>query len=153
MQITLLVVGKKMPEWIQAGYQQYARRMKGDVRLQLREVDQAKGATPAEIKDREGKQLIKSIPKGAHIVALDVLGTQWDTDRVAVELERWQSLGKSICLLIGGPEGLSDECLELSHQRWSLSALTFPHPLVRVLIAEQLYRAHSLLNNHPYHRR
>ena len=153
MRITLLAVGKKMPEWVEIGYSEYARRLNGDCQLQLREIDQSKGSNPVEIKAREGKVLVKQIPKGAHVVALDVLGKSWTTDQVAVQLERWQSLGKSVCLLVGGPEGLSDECLELADQRWSLSALTFPHPLVRVLVAEQLYRAHSLLNNHPYHRR
>jgi len=142
-----------MPDWVQSGYQDYARRIKGDSRLELKVIDQARGDQPAQIKEREGAALLKQLPKGAHVVALDVLGKPWNTDDVARELEQWQSIGKSICLLIGGPEGLSRECLDVADQRWSLSPLTFPHPLVRVIVAEQLYRAHSLLNNHPYHRR
>lgn len=152
MDITLLAVGKKMPDWVSAGYNEYARRLSGDCRLVLREVGQARGANGAEIREKEGKLLMENVPKGAHVVALDVLGQPWDTEKAADQLQRWKLMGKPICLLTGGPEGLSRSCLAIAAQRWSLSPLTFPHPLVRIIVAEQIYRANSLLNNHPYHR-
>jgi len=87
------------------------------------------------------------------VVALDKQGQRWNTEETARELQRWKALGQDICILIGGPEGLAANTLQRASQTWSLSPLTFPHPLVRVIVAEQLYRAESILNNHPYHRR
>lgn len=101
---------------------------------------------------REGERLLAHVAASDRVVALDERGQSWSTRKLAEQLEGWRSDGRDVALLIGGPDGLSDGCLERAEQRWSLSALTFPHMLVRVLVAEQMYRAHSLLTNHPYHR-
>jgi len=86
------------------------------------------------------------------VIALDVLGKSWSTEQLSGQLDQWLASGQDIVLLVGGPEGLSKACLQRADQKWSLSALTFPHPLVRVILAEQLFRAWSILSNHPYHR-
>ena len=155
MKIYLHAVGNRMPGWVEEGYREYARRLTGDCTLQLKEITAAKrsGNTSARrIIEDEGLRLIDSLPKNVHVVALDVKGKPWSTEQLASQLERWMQSGRDISLLVGGPDGLSDACLERADQRWSLSTLTFPHPLVRVILAEQLYRAWSLTRNHPYHR-
>lgn len=96
--------------------------------------------------------MLGAVPPGAHIVTLDIGGKSWSTLELSQVMKRWLESGQNIALLIGGPEGLSDSAKQLGRESWSLSNLTFPHPLVRILVAEQLYRAWSLLNNHPYHR-
>ena len=141
-----------MPAWINEGYQEYAKRLSRACRLELIELAQPKSGAAGLQKRQEGKILLDHIPGGNHVVALDGQGSSWDTATTAKQLEYWKGLGCDVTLMIGGPEGLSDECLERSDQRWSLSQLTFPHPLVRVIVAEQLYRAESILQNHPYHR-
>ena len=100
----------------------------------------------------EGEQMLKAVPDGVHVVALDVNGRQWNTEELSEVLARWMTMGRDVALLVGGPEGLSPECKALASESWGLSRLTFPHPLVRIIVVEQLYRAWSLLRNHPYHR-
>ncbi len=153
MRITLLAMGKKMPAWVDAGYTEYARRLRGSCQLELVELAQLRHTDKQQLKQRESDLLMAQIPTGNHVVALDKQGRQWDTEQTASELQGWKALGQDICILIGGPEGLAANCLQRANQTWSLSPLTFPHPLVRVIVAEQLYRAESILNNHPYHRR
>lgn len=153
MNITIVAVGKKMPAWVQSGYEEYTRRLRSSLPVKLVELNQVKSGTPAVIKTQEGERLLQALPaSNSHVVALDPTGQSWTTEQTAGHLERWKASGKTPYLLIGGPEGLSDEVLARSDQIWSLSALTFPHPLVRVILAEQLYRAESVLRNHPYHR-
>lgn len=155
MRILLLAVGQKMPVWIEQGYQEYAQRMPAEARLELKEIAPGKRGKNADIKrivDDEGQRLIAAIPRSAHIVVLDVEGREHSTEQLAQRMDDWMHSGQDICLLVGGPEGLSAECRALAHEKWSLSTLTFPHPLVRVILAEQLYRAWSVLRNHPYHR-
>jgi 23S rRNA (pseudouridine1915-N3)-methyltransferase len=103
------------------------------------------------VKD-EGERMLAAIPQGAHIVTLDIPGKPWTTPELAEAMQRWLASGQPIALLIGGPEGLADAAKHLARESWSLSKLTFPHPLVRIIVAEQVYRAWSILNNHPYHR-
>jgi 23S rRNA (pseudouridine1915-N3)-methyltransferase len=100
----------------------------------------------------EGRQILAAIPPQARVVALDVGGKGWDTATLATRVRDWMQEGRDVALLVGGPDGLSRDCLERAELRWSLSALTFPHALVRVIIAEQLYRSWSILAGHPYHR-
>ncbi|HPY41824.1 MAG TPA: 23S rRNA (pseudouridine(1915)-N(3))-methyltransferase RlmH, partial [Thiolinea sp.] len=100
----------------------------------------------------EGEKLLAAIPAGSLVIALDVLGKPWSTEQLSSQLDQWLASGQDVALLVGGPEGLSKACLQRSDQKWSLSALTFPHPLVRIIVAEQLFRAWSILSNHPYHR-
>lgn len=144
-----------MPAWVEAGYSEYAQRMPPEARLELKEIaagKRGKNADVARILQDEGQRLQTAIPKNTHIVALDVKGKSFTTEQLASRLGEWMQSGQDIVLLVGGPEGLSVECRDLAHEHWSLSTLTFPHPLVRIIVAEQLYRAWSVLKNHPYHR-
>lgn len=155
MQIHLIAVGQKMPGWVSQGYEEYARRMPPDCRLKLIELpagQRRKNADIDRILQQEAERMADAIPKGAFVIALDVDGKAWDTAQLSTQMGQWMQSGCDIVLLVGGPEGLHAKALALAQQRWSLSPLTFPHPLVRVIVAEQLYRALSLLRNHPYHR-
>ncbi|MDH5483775.1 MAG: 23S rRNA (pseudouridine(1915)-N(3))-methyltransferase RlmH [Gammaproteobacteria bacterium] len=155
MKINLLAVGQKMPAWVEQGYTEYAHRLPAEARLELKEIAAGKRGKNADIRrilQDEGQRIQAAIPKNSRIVVLDVKGRPWSTEQLSGRLGEWMQGGQDIALLVGGPEGLSDECRELADERWSLSALTFPHPLVRVIVAEQLYRAWTLLRNHPYHR-
>ena len=155
MRIQVIAIGSKMPAWVELGYQQYARRFPADMPLQLIEIPAGKRGKNADIKrilQKEGELTLAAIPKGNRIVTLEVTGKPWDTPQLAQNMQKWQMDGRDVSLLIGGPEGLAEECIALSEQKWSLSALTLPHPLVRIVLAESLYRAWSLNNNHPYHR-
>jgi len=155
MRIVLIAVGSKMPAWVEQGYQEYARRLPADCTLQLVEIPagkRGKGADIARITRQEGEKMLAAVPKGAHIVTLEVTGRTWSTENLSAELDNWLHDGCDVALLVGGPEGLAAECVAQAKQRWSLSPLTLPHPLVRIVAAEQLYRAWSILQNHPYHR-
>ncbi|HEC19387.1 MAG TPA: 23S rRNA (pseudouridine(1915)-N(3))-methyltransferase RlmH [Gammaproteobacteria bacterium] len=155
MRITLIAVGDKMPAWVVQGYREYARRLSGDCTLQLVEIPagkRVKGADIARLTQQEGERILAAVPKGARIVTLEVNGRAWRTEQLASELDGWLHDGRDVALLVGGPEGLAAECVARAEQRWSLSPLTLPHPLVRIVVAEQLYRAWSILQHHPYHR-
>ena len=155
MRIHLLCVGRRMPAWVEAGYADYARRLAGECSLNLVEIEpghRGKGVSPEPARREEGERLLKALPKGALVIALDERGDAWDTARLATELSGWFAGGREPALLVGGADGLTAECLQRAERRWSLSALTFPHPLVRVILAEQLYRAWTLVKGHPYHR-
>ncbi|HHI76002.1 MAG TPA: 23S rRNA (pseudouridine(1915)-N(3))-methyltransferase RlmH [Gammaproteobacteria bacterium] len=155
MKIHLIAVGERMPAWVQQGYEEYARRLPRECALRLVEIApgrRGKNADTARAVQDEGRRLLAAIPKGARVIALEVNGRPWSTEQLAERLQGWLGGGSDIALLVGGPEGLSDEARAAAGQRWSLSPLTLPHPLVRVILAEQLYRAWSILNNHPYHR-
>ena len=155
MRIQLIAVGQKMPTWVEQGYREYAQRMPAEARLELKEIAPGKRGKNADIKrivQDECQRIQAAIPRNSRIVVLDVQGKSWSTEQLADRLGDWMQSGQDIALLVGGPEGLSQECRALADERWSLSALTFPHPLVRIIVAEQLYRAWSVLRNHPYHR-
>lgn len=155
MKISLHAVGNKMPVWVNQGYEEYARRLTGECQLQIKEVTpckRSKNASVNRIIEDEGARLIESVPKGAHIVSLDVKGKPWSTEQLARNMQQWMLSGQDVSLMVGGPDGLSSDCIKIASQTWSLSPLTFPHPLVRIIIAEQLYRAWSITRNHPYHR-
>jgi len=155
MKIHLIAIGDKMPRWVQDGYGEYAGRMPPECRLQLVEISarhRGKNADIARITRDEGRAMLDAIPRDGRVIALEVKGRAWSTEDLARQLENWMASGQDVSLLVGGPEGLSTECRERADQQWSLSPLTLPHPLVRVVVAEQLYRAWSILRNHPYHR-
>ncbi len=162
MKIVLAAVGTRMPGWVDAAFEDYARRLPRACRLMLREVPTAyrgaaarrgaTGAGPATAVRREGKGLLRAVPNGARIVALDERGAPWSTADLAERLDAWMAGRRDTALLAGGPDGLAPECRERADFTWSLSRLTFPHALVRVIVAEQLWRAWSLLHRHPYHR-
>lgn len=141
-----------MPAWVQQASDDYAKRLPKRWHFQVREFAQAQGDSSDIIMSREADALLAAIPDKAHVIALDNRGSNWSTEQVASRLEGWQELGKNLILLIGGADGLHPRLRARADQLWSLSALTFPHPLVRVILVEQLYRAQSLLDKHPYHR-
>lgn len=156
MRIHLLAVGTRMPSWVVEGFTEYQKRLPPEIRLELEEIPlpkRAKGDVTALIR-AEGEALEKRLGKypGAHCVALEVNGKRLDTPALSKRLGALRDLGQDLVLLIGGPDGLCPQVSAAAHERWSLSALTLPHPLVRVLLAEQLYRGWTLLVGHPYHR-
>jgi 23S rRNA (pseudouridine1915-N3)-methyltransferase len=155
MQIKLIAVGTRMPAWVSDGYNEYARRMPHECVLTLTEIPlgQRSKAQPVQRAiDAEGKRMLAAIDDRQRVIALDVNGRGWSTEQLADVLRDWLEDGRDVGLLIGGPDGLAADCLARAQQRWSLSPLTLPHPLVRVLVAEQLYRAWTLTSGHPYHR-
>lgn len=155
MKVNLIAVGKKMPSWVGAGFREYAKRMPAELSLNLIEISavkHTKNLSAQQILEREGKQILAAIPANNYVVALDVRGKNFSTEHLAEQLQMWRENARDVSLLVGGPEGLSDECLNRADFKWSLSKLIFPHPLVRVIIAEQLYRAFTILSHHPYHR-
>lgn len=155
MHIRIVAIGNKMPSWVTDGYEEYAKRFPPSCQIKLIEIPPEKRSKQADI-DKitflEGQKLLSQMKPGNRIIALDVKGQSWSTELLAQQLKKWQQDGRHIDLLIGGPDGLAQECLQLAETKWSLSPLTLPHPLVRIVLIEQLYRALSILQNHPYHR-
>lgn len=155
MRIHLIAIGNRMPRWVQLGYDEYAKRLPRECELVLKEVVPGKRRKNADVRRvirDEGTRMLAVVPPSSHVVALDLAGQNWTTAQVAEALSRWQNSGKDLSLLIGGPDGLAEGCRTRTAETWCLSRLTFPHPLVRIIVAEQLYRAWSILRNHPYHR-
>ncbi len=155
MQIHLISVGQKMPSWVKQGYEEYAKRLPRECELVLKEIPAGKRGKNSDLKRitrDEGERMLAALPKNCHVVTLDIPGKNWTTPDLAVAMTGWLENGQDVALLIGGPEGLADSVKQLARQSWSLSKLTFPHPLVRIVVAEQIYRAWSIINNHPYHR-
>jgi 23S rRNA (pseudouridine1915-N3)-methyltransferase len=138
-----------MPGWVATAYEEYTRRLRGSLRVELEELPQArdKGRAKAD----EEKRLLERAGDD-YLVALDERGKSLTTRQLADWLAQRQQDGRDLCFVIGGPDGLGPRILEKAALRWSLSSLTFPHAMVRVILAEALYRAHSVLHNHPYHR-
>jgi 23S rRNA (pseudouridine1915-N3)-methyltransferase len=158
MRIRIIAVGTKMPDWVEQGYAEYAKRMPRDVTVEMLELPLAQRGKNTDIATamaKEGEVMLAAIEKGGkgeQVIALDVKGKPWSTEQLAENLASWKMSGFNYCLLIGGPDGLAPECLAMASVKWSLSPLTLPHPLVRILVIEQLYRACSILQNHPYHK-
>lgn len=155
MQIHLIAVGTRMPAWVTTGYEEYARRMPRACRLVLTEISPAlrsRNRSTAQVRDEEGQRMLAAIPRDALVIALDERGKCRDTQALARELEDWLAGGRDVALLVGGADGLAPACRAAAASSWSLSAHTFPHALVRVLLAEQLYRAWTVTRGHPYHR-
>lgn len=155
MRIQLIAAGERQPGWIDEGYHEYARRLRGACTLELKEIPLGRRSrsVPADkARDSEGRRMLRAIPPGAHVVALTVDGRAFSTVELSARLASWMGIGTTVCLLIGGPDGLSPEALGRADERWSISPLTLPHGLVRPVVAEALYRAWSLTRGHPYHR-
>lgn len=155
MRIRLIAVGSKMPNWVSEGFETYQKRFPAECALQLVEIAAGKRGKNADIPrilKQEGDAMLAAAGKSDRIVTLEVNGKAHTTQNLAERLAHWQMDGRDVSLLVGGPEGLAPHCQQAATERWSLSALTLPHPLVRIVVAESLYRAWSLNNNHPYHR-
>ncbi|MCK5893454.1 MAG: 23S rRNA (pseudouridine(1915)-N(3))-methyltransferase RlmH [Endozoicomonadaceae bacterium] len=155
MRIRLIAVGQKMPSWVVEGYNEYARRLPANFSLELHEISLGKrtrGADIARMQRNEGAQMLSAIDPRDKVIAMEVNGKSCSSETLADQLGGWHDLGENVSLLVGGVEGMLPEVSARADLRWSLSSLTLPHPMVRILIAEQLYRAWSILNNHPYHR-
>lgn len=155
MRIHLIAAGTRMPAWVSVGYEDYAARLPGECRLLLKEIPLGTSRSGGDAKKamlEEGIKMLAAVPEGANLTALEVRGKPLSTEELAKQLNQWLQEGRDQALLIGGPDGLAPECLARAGFKWSLSPLTLPHGLVRVVVAEQLYRAWSILKNHPYHR-
>ncbi|HET7313121.1 23S rRNA (pseudouridine(1915)-N(3))-methyltransferase RlmH [Salinisphaera sp.] len=155
MRIRLIAVGRRMPAWVTTAYNDYARRLPRECRLELVEIPLAKrheaGDTAKAVAAEEAR-MVKAIGRDAEVIALTLDGRPWSTATLADDLKSWMNDGRDRAILIGGPDGLGENALAAARHRRSLSELTLPHPLVRVIVAEQLFRAHSILIGHPYHR-
>ena len=152
MRFRVLAVGSRQPQWVDRGFEDYRRRLPGLSLVELPVAARAKSQTIEAARDAEGQRLLARIAPGAHVVALEVDGRGLDTAALARRMEAWLALGQPVDFLIGGPDGLSEACRERAAEAWSLSPLTLPHGLARVVLAEALYRAWSVLQGHPYHR-
>lgn len=156
MKIRILTISHKAPAWLQEGFLEYAKRLPATCALELVEIAAEKrgnSADIAKITEREGEKLLAHIKPNDLVIALDVKGKMWSTEQLAENMKAWLQEGRNIDLLIGGADGLSKACLQKASIHWSLSALTFPHLFVRLMIAEQVYRAYTILQQHPYHRK
>lgn len=155
MRFTIVCVGHKMPAWIQSGFREYAKRLPPEIKVELLELkpeERTSGKTLEKARALEGERILAAIPAGATVYALDEKGRPVTTQGLSVMLAGWMRDGTHPAFVIGGADGLSDEVRTRADKLVSLSALTLPHGLVRVVLAEQLYRASSILANHPYHR-
>lgn len=144
MRFRILSICHKAPTWIRDGYDEYAKRLSSVCTLELIEI-------PAD-KRNPNEKMVSLIKPQQLVIALDINGAYWSTEKLANKISQWQHSGQDVNFLIGGAEGLPADVLKLAHEKWSLSPLTFPHLLVRVMLAEQLYRAYSILQGHPYHK-
>lgn len=155
MKCRLIAAGTRLPEWVNSGFLDYQKRLRTPLVLELHEISVAPrraGDNPRRAIEREGADMLAAVGKEDYVVALEVAGKTMTTEQVSRWLSERLSDGRRLALLIGGPDGLAAECRERADLSWSLSALTLPHALVRVVVAEQIYRAMSLLAGHPYHR-
>ena len=155
MRFILLAVGTKMPAWVTTGFQEYQKRMPPHLKLELQEIEPvrrvSKGTTD-KAKEIEAKAILAALPKRAYIIALDEHGKQFTSMALAAKVHDFQQIGSDVVIIIGGPEGLTPEILSKANETISLSKLTMPHPMVRIVIAEALYRAYSIDAGLPYHR-
>lgn len=155
MRIHLIAVGTRMPGWVETAFADYAGRLPRECSLHLIEIapgQRGKNADIARAKQAEGEKILKAIPRDSYVIALDERGDALTSTGWGEALKGWMQMGRDICLLVGGPDGHAPDVLARADRKWALSRLTLPHALVRVLVAEQIYRAWSLLANHPYHR-
>src|SRR5690348_17010213 len=155
MKARLVAVGERAPGWVAEGFAEYRKRLSYWLPLDLVEVEpglRGKGRDAVRAMADEGARVLAALPKQATVVALDGRGRSWSSEQLATRLEHWRGQGRDLALLIGGPEGHAPDVLARADEHWSLGPLTLPHMLVRLVVAEQLYRAAALLANHPYHR-
>ncbi len=155
MQVTVIAVGHRMPDWIEAGYREYAKRMPPEWHFGLKElkpVDRSGSKTAQTVMAGEASRILSVIPKNARIIVLDEHGKDYSTVQLANSMKQWQQDGRDIVFIIGGADGLDADLKKKADMLVRLSSLTLPHGMVRILLTEQLYRASTILQNHPYHR-
>jgi 23S rRNA (pseudouridine1915-N3)-methyltransferase len=155
MRIRIVAVGQKMPSWVNEGFDEYAKRITDDCQLELLELPaqkRLKNNNIEQLKEKEAKTILDAVKSSERIVVLDVLGKAISTPQLADYIQEWQRDGRNVAVIIGGPDGLADAVIKKADNVLSLSKLTLPHPLVRVVLAEQIYRAWSINQGHPYHR-
>ena len=155
MKIRLLAVGQKMPKWVQQTFNDYNKRLPKNQQVELQEitpVHRSKTTNTQKAKQEEGYSIISFLKPQEKLILLDEFGTALSTKSLAQSIKKWQMNSFDIAIVIGGADGVSEDVKQKAYQKWSLSLLTFPHPLVRVIMMEQIYRAYSLIANHPYHR-
>lgn len=155
MRLIVIAAGTKLPDWVNAGFEEYAGRFTRDYKLELKEIalgQRAGSSSPANAIAKEGEKMLAAIPQGAYVVAMQVGGKNISSEQLAQFLQARARDGRDVVFCIGGPEGLAPEVDARAEFRWSLSALTLPHALARVVLAEALYRAVMIIKGHPYHR-
>ena len=155
MRLHLLTVGNKMPTWVDEAYQDYAKRLPPDCSLTLHELPAAPRTKVYDAQKAmvwEAEKILDKVPQGAHIIALDERGTSWRSTALAEQFSRWRDVGADVYLVIGGTDGLAPAVKTRAQQLWCVSPLTLPHGMMRVVVAEALYRAWSITAKHPYHR-
>ena len=155
MKVRVVAVGSRMPGWVREAYDDYVTRLASHLKISLTEIDpgaRSSAQTPRKAIETEGRRLLAAVRSEEFVVALDERGCEMTTRELASWLATKMREGADLAFLIGGPDGFAPEVLQRSNFQWSLSRLTLPHALVRVVLAEQLYRAHGVLANHPYHR-
>jgi 23S rRNA (pseudouridine1915-N3)-methyltransferase len=154
VKIRLVAVGQRPPEWVVKGFSEYARRLPREMPLDLVEIAPAarKNAPTAQVRAQEAQRLLAQVGTKDWVVVLDERGATWSTQRLAEKLDDWRMQGRNVVFLVGGADGLDASCVERADEVLSLSAMTLPHAMVRVLLAEQIYRAWTVISGHPYHR-
>ena len=155
MKARLIAVGERAPSWVAEGFSEYQKRLSHWLPFELTEITpgiRGKGRDASRAQLDEGQRVLAAIPKNAYVVLLEGKGKNYSSEQLVERLEFWRQQGRDMAFLIGGPEGHSPEVLAKADEQWSIGALTLPHMLVRLIVAEQVYRAASLLANHPYHR-
>ena len=155
MKVNLIAIGNKMPDWVDIASNDFLKRLPAEIKVNevfLPLIKRGKNPDIPRIVRDESRKLLNAVPKNSVLVVLDGLGKKITTMKLSEMLGTWLEQSQDISIIIGGPDGVSDELLASATMKISLSELTFPHPLVRVVLLEQIYRAWSILNNHPYHR-
>lgn len=155
MIIHIIAVGTKMPGWVTQGVDEYLRRMPSECQVKFVELPLGQRAKSKNIKQamqQEEKSILAAIPNNSLVIAMEVKAKIWSTEILSEKMQDWMQSGKDVALLVGGPDGMTQVCIDMAIEKWSLSNLTLPHPLVRIVLAEQLYRALMIIKNHPYHK-
>lgn len=155
LKITIIALGNKMPAWVSQGTNDYTKRLVDGIQLKLIEIpliSRTKISDLSRVLEKESSLIQEALPPSAHLIAMDMTGASFSSEEMAFKISRLLHVSSHFCFIIGGPEGLSNQILKSCHEKWSLSKLTLPHPLVRILLLETLYRSWSIIHNHPYHK-